>query len=211
MADHGYAAASNCIGRAARTLCAALRAQIDDTRTLDAVMASRGAALLLGAPYGSFGSAMASARYRKLDALPHCASAPCSTRSRIVLQGGDSASTSSSAMTFKNRRFDALRRQIRHHVDTPTIERIGASLQHEPIQWIAYGVLKRSGRAARAKNVGRIDRAMDGSGAVLSCRRVVVCVESSNHRGRWSINIVCESRTPHSAARHRASISCKAT
>ena len=153
--EHGYAAASNCIGRAARTLCAALRAQIDDTRTLDAVMASRGAALLLGAPYGSFGPAMASARYRKLDALSHCASAPCSTRSRIVLQGGDSARTSGRAMTV--RRFDALRRQIRHHVDTPTIERIGASLLHEPIQWIAYGVLKRSGRAARSTNVGRID------------------------------------------------------
>ena len=101
VADHGCAAASNCIGRAARTLCAALRAQIDDTRTLDAVMASRGAALLLGAPYGSFGPAMASARYRKLDALSHCASAPCSTRSRIVLQGGDSASTSSRAMTVR--------------------------------------------------------------------------------------------------------------
>ena len=99
--DHGYAAASNCIGRAARTLCAALRAQIDDTRTLDAVMASRGAALLQGAPYGSFGPAMASARYRKLDALPHCASAPCSTRSRIVLQGGDSARTSGRAMTVQ--------------------------------------------------------------------------------------------------------------
>ena len=98
VADHGFAAASNCIGRAARTLCAALRAQIDDTRTLDAVMASRGAALLQGAPYGS---AMASARYRKLDALSYCASAPCSTRSRIVLQGGDSASTSSRAMTVQ--------------------------------------------------------------------------------------------------------------
>ena len=127
VACGGYATASNCIGRAARTLCAALRAQIDDTRTLDAVMASRGAALLQGAPYGSFGSAMASARYRKLDALSYCASAPCSTRSRIVLQGRDSASTSSSAMTVRKavdlRRSDGRYRITSTHQLSSELER----------------------------------------------------------------------------------------
>ena len=54
-----------------------------------------------GSSVWPFGSAMAFSRCAKLDALSYCASAPYSTRSRIVLQGGDSASTSSRAMTVR--------------------------------------------------------------------------------------------------------------
>ena len=85
----GCATASNCVSRAPRTLCAAPRAGIARTRTAAAVMASCGAALLLGARYGSLGSATASACRRKLDALLHWASASPLTRSHFLLQKSD--------------------------------------------------------------------------------------------------------------------------
>ena len=97
----GCATASNCVSRAPRTLCAAPRAGIARTRTAAAVMASRGAALLLGARYGSLGSATASARRRKLDALLHWASASPLTRSHFLLQKGDSARTSGRETTVR--------------------------------------------------------------------------------------------------------------
>ena len=101
VACGGYATASNCVSRAPRTLCAAPRAGIARTRTAAAALASCGAALLLGARYGSLGSATASARRRKLDALLHWASASPLTRSHFLLQKGDSARTSGRETTVR--------------------------------------------------------------------------------------------------------------